>query len=167
MQTKVLSIKRIVDAESSEVLNQFVVYTDNKEIPSLRMRKDWLTEVKTNSFKVYDSYLESCLYDAISSLKEGRIYSQLLDLAIDTDSIVSLLLANATIDVTFEKVDSLNESNSLGYYYKYDISNIQLSIDEYSKVTMFEMYRKIFADKSEAYLKFIAQMLGVDGIFFA
>ena len=166
MQTTITSVNRLIDKETGESINMFTVYTNSKIIPSLRMRKDGLTEVKTNSFKVYDSYLESCLYDAISSLKEGRIYSQLLDLAIDTDSIVSLLLSNATIELSFEKVESLNESNSLGYYYKYDISNIQLSIDEYSKATIFEMYRKVFSDKSEAYLKFIAQMLGVESIFF-
>lgn len=167
MQTKITSVNRLIDKESGERLNMFVVYVDNKEVPSLRMFKDGLKDVKSNAFKVYDSYLESCLYDAISSLKEGRIYSQLLDLAIDTDSIVSLLLSNATIELVFEKVDSLNESNSLGYYYKYDVSNIQLSIDEYSKVTMFEMYKRVFADRSDAYLRFIAQMLGVESIFFA
>lgn len=166
MQANILSVSRLTNKETGESLNMFVIYTDNKEIPSLRMYKDGLKEVKSNAFKVFDSYLESCLYDAISKLKEGRIYNQLLDVAIDTDYVINLLLSNAIIDVTFEKIDSLSEDNSLGYYYKYNIDAINLSIDEYSKVSIYEMYKKIFADRSDAYLRFIAKTLEVEAIFF-
>lgn len=166
MQAKVTSVVRLMDKSSGEMLNQFVVYTDNKELPSLKMYKDGLKDVKSNAFKVFDSYLESVTYEAISGLKEGRIYSQLLDVAIDTDYIINLLLTNAAVNIEFEKVDSLSAENALGYFYKYSISIEQLAIDEYAKASLYEMYRKIFSDKSEAYLKFISQMLGVDGIFF-
>ena len=166
MQTRITSVSRLTDKQTGETLNQFVVYTNSREIPSLRMGKDGLKDVTSNAFKVFDSYLESCVFDAISELKEGRIYADLLNVAIDTDSIICLLLANATVEVDFAKVDSLCQQNTLGYYYRYDINNIQLCVDEYTKATLFEMYRRVFADKSEAYLRFIAQMLGVEAIFF-
>lgn len=167
MQINILSVSRLTNKETGESLNMFVVYTDNKDVPSLRMYKDGLKEVKGNSFKVFDSYLESCLYDAISTIKEGRVYTDLLNLAIDTDTIVNLLLTNATIDVSFEKVDSLCEENSIGYYYKYNIDAIKLNVDDYAKVSIFEMYRKIFADRSDAYLKFISKLLGVENVFYS
>lgn len=167
MQTKITGVSRLMDKETGEVLNMFIIYVDNKEVPSLRMFKDGLKDVNSNAFKVYDSYLESCLFEAVSKTKEGRVYTDLLNVAVDTDNIVSLLLTNAAINVEFEKVDSLSTENTLGYFYKYTITIEKLDVDEYSKATMFETYKRIFADRSEAYLRFISKLLGVETIFYS
>lgn len=155
-----------MDKESGERLNQFVIYTDNKELPSLKMYKDGLKDVKTNAFKVYDSYLEACIFDFISYLKEGRIYVDLLNNCVDKDAIISLLLCGANIEISATKVDSDNPENSLGYYYRYDIEDIKSNVDEYSKASIFEMYKTTF-DKSEAYLRFVSKLLGVESIFYS
>lgn len=155
-----------MDKESGERINQFVIYTDNKELPSLKMYKDGLKDVKTNAFKVYDSYLEACIFDFISYLKEGRIYVDLLNNCVDKDAIISLLLCGANIEISATKVDSDNPENSLGYYYRYDIEDIKSNVDEYSKASIFEMYKTTF-DKSEAYLRFVSKLLGVESIFYS
>lgn len=155
-----------MDKESGERLNQFVIYIDNKELPSLKMYKDGLKDVKTNAFKVYDSYLEACIFDFISYLKEGRIYVDLLNNCVDKDAIISLLLCGANIEISATKVDSDNPENSLGYYYRYDIEDIKSNVDEYSKASIFEMYKTTF-DKSEAYLRFVSKLLGVESIFYS
>ena len=167
MQTKIKSVSRLMDKESGERLNQFVVYTDNKELPSLKMYKDGLKDIKTNAFKVYDSYLEACIFDCISYLKEGRIYVDLLNNCVDKDAIISLLLCGANIEISATKVDSDNPDNSLGYYYRYDIEDIKSNVDEYSKASIFEMYKTTFVDKSEAYLRFVSKLLGVESIFYS
>ena len=167
MQVTINSISRIIDKETGEVSNLVNVYTNSKDIDSLRMYKNGLTEVKSNNFKVYDSYLESVVYDAINATKEARIYSDLLSTVVDKDSVINTLLCGATINLDIEKVDSDNENNTLGYYYKYNIDSVSLALDEYAKASLFELYQVAFSNKSEAYLRFVAICLGVDSIFFA
>lgn len=167
MQTKVLSISRYVDKETGELSNVYYIYTDSKEINSLRMYKDGLKSIKSNSFKLFDSYLESCVRDVIGGLKEGRVYSDLLNNAIDKDSVINLLISNAIIDLNIEKIDSENSDNSLGFYYKYNIENIVLNIDDFNKVTIFEVYKNAFKDYSDAYLRFVSKLLGVENVFYS
>lgn len=167
MQTKILSLSRYVDKETGELSNFYYVYTNSKEIASLRMYKSGLKEIESNSFKVFDSYLESCIRDAINSLREYRVYADLLNNAVDKDSIINLLISNATIELDVEKIDSENENNELGYYYKYNIQNIVLDIDEFNKVTIFEVYRNTFQTSSEAYLRFVSKLLGVENVFYS
>lgn len=164
MQTKVKSVQRLHDVESGEVLNKFVVYTTNA-FNTIKSRKNGFIDVESNSISLFDSYVYSVVFDAINGLKEGRIYSDLLNNSIDTDRVVELLLSNSIIDVEVSKEDSENPDNSLGYYYKYNIKNVVLSIDEFTNVTLFELYKATFADKSKAYLSFVAKMLQVFDIF--
>lgn len=164
MQTRIKSIKRLSDVESGEVLNKFVVYTTNA-FNAIKSRKNGFEDVESNSINLFDSYLYSVVFDAINELKEGRIYTDLLNNAIDTDLVLNLLVTGAEIDVTVIKEDSENPNNSLGYYYKYEIGDIKLKIDEFTNVALFELYKATFVDKSKAYLSFIAKMLQVFDIF--
>lgn len=164
MQTTIKSIQRLHDVETGEVLSKFVVYTTDK-FNAIKSRKNGFIDIESSSINLFDSYVYSVVFDAINGLKEGRIYSDLLNNSIDTDRVVELLLANATIDVEVSKEDSDNPDNSLGYYYRYDIKNVVLKIDEFTNVTLFELYKATFTDKSKAYLSFVAKMLNVYDIF--
>ena len=167
MQAKINSVIRLTDKETDEITNMVAIYTNSKDIDSLRMYKNGLTEIKGNNFKVYDSYLESVVYDTINTTKEGRVYNDLLGATVDKDSVINLLLCGAEVELEIEKVDSENENNTLGYYFKYNIQSIKLNLDELAKASLFELYQQTFSNKSEAYLRFVAKCLGVDSIFFA
>lgn len=164
MQTKIKGIARYADKTTGEMLDKYTIYLSDS-IKGLRMYKSGLTEADCTSVSLFDSYIDSVVYDAISTLKEGRIYSDLLNNAIDKDSVINLLLCGADIDISDEKVDSENPDNTLGFYYKYEIKDIVLNIDTFDKVSIFEMYIKTFKDKSQAYLAFIAKSLGVYEIY--
>lgn len=164
MQTKVKSIKRSVDVESGEILNKFVLYTTEK-FSGIKSRKSGFVDVETNSISLFDSYLYSVVFDAVNGLKTGRIYTDLLNNCIDTDKVLELLVTGAKIDVTVTKEDSENTNNTLGYYYKYEIESIELNIDDFVNVSIFELYKATFTDKSKAYLSFVAKMLQVFDVF--
>lgn len=164
MQTKIKSIKRLFDVETGETLNKFVVYTTDK-FSAIKSRKNGFVDVESNSVNLFDSYVYSVIFDAINGLKEGRIYADLLNNSIDTDQVLNLLVTGAEIDVIVTKEDSENPNNSLGYYYKYEIENVKLKIDEFTNVALFELYKATFADKSKAYLSFVAKMLQVFDVF--
>lgn len=167
MQVKINSVARLTDKETGEVSNIIVIYTSSNEIPYIAMYKDGLHDIQSNRFKVFDSYLESVVYDSINNLKEGRVYSDLLTSVVDKDSVINTLLCGAVIELSVEKTDSENENNKLGYYYRYNIDSINLALDEFAKASLFETYQTTFANKSEAYLRFVATVLGVESIFFA
>lgn len=164
MQTTIKNIQRLHDVETGEVLNKVSIYITDK-ISTIKSRKNGFVETESNSFSLFDSYVYSLTFDAISALKEGRIYKDLLTDSIDTDRVLELLLTNATIKVDVSKEDSENQDNSLGFYFRYDVASITLNIDEFTKASMFEMYLATYKDKSKAYLAFIAKMLGVYDIF--
>ena len=164
METIIKSIKRLYDTETGEVLNRFAVYTTDS-FRAIKSRKNGFVDAEVNAITVYDSYLYSVAYDAVAGLKTGRIYTDLLNDSIDTDRVLDLLLSGAEIVVTATKEDSENKDNSLGYYYKYDIDDINLRIDEFTNVALFELYRATFTDKSKAYMTFVAKLLGVYEVF--
>lgn len=164
MQTTIKSVSRYTDKTTGEMMDKYVIYVTNS-VKGLKMYKSGLTETDCTSIALFDSYVDSIVYDAINGLKEGRIYSDLLNNAIDKDSIINLLLSGADIEVSTEKVDSENPDNSLGFYYRYDVTNISLNIDEFAKASIFEEYSNTFKDKSKAYLAFIAKRLGVYEIY--
>lgn len=166
MQTTIKSIKRLANVETGEILNKISLYITDS-ISTIKSRKNGFVEAETNSFSLYDSYIYSLAFDAITALKEGRIYKDLLTDSIDTDRVLELLLTNATIEVDVSKEDSENQDNSLGFYFRYDVTSISLDIDEFTKASMFEMYLATYKDKNKAYLAFIAKMLGVYDIFAA
>ena len=164
MQTKIKSAKRLNDLETGETLNKFVVYTTDK-FNAIKSRKNGIVDVETNVITVYDSYLYSVVFDAVAGLKEGRVYSDLLNDCIDTDKVLDILLTGAEIVVNVSKEDSENTNNTLGYYYKYEIDSIKFNIDDFAKVSVFELYKATFTDKSKAYMTFVAKLLGVFEVF--
>lgn len=164
MNNKIKSIVRYTDKETGEVLDKYVIYLTNT-VKGLKMYKNGLTETDCTSISLFDSYVDSLVYDAINGLKEGRIYADLLNNVVDKDNVINLLLCGADVEIEATKVDSDNPNNSLGYYYRYDVSNIKLNIDEFTKASVFEVYRSVFEDKSKSYLAFVAKMLGVYEIF--
>lgn len=164
METIIKSIKRLHDTETGEVLNRFAVYTTDS-FRAIKNRKNGFVDTEVNAITVYDSYLYSVCFDAVAGLKAGRIYTDLLNDSIDTDRVLDLLLSGAEAIVVVTKEDSENTNNQLGYYYKYDIDDITLRIDEFTNVALFELYRATFTDKSKAYMTFVAKMLGVFEIF--
>lgn len=166
MQTTIKSIKRLANVETGEILNKISLYITDS-ISTIKSRKSGFVEAETNNFSLFDSYVYSLTFDAVSGLKEGRIYKELLSDSIDTDKVLELLLTNATIDVDVTKEDSENSENSLGFYFRYDVTSITLNIDEFTKASLFETYLATYKDKSKAYLAFIAKMLGVYDIFAA
>lgn len=166
MQTTIKSIKRLANVESGEILNKISLYITDP-ISTIKSRKNGFVEAETNSFSLYDSYVYSLVFDAISGLKEGRIYKELLSDSVDTDRVLELLLTNATVEVDVSKEDSENSENALGFYFRYDVTNVVLDIDEFTKASIFEMYLATYKDKSKAYLAFVAKMLGVYDIFAA
>lgn len=164
METIIKSIKRLHDTETGEVLNKFALYITDKVV-AIKNRKSGYEDTEVASLSVYDSYLYSVAYDAVAGLKAGRIYTDLLNDSVDTDRVLDLLLTGAEIVVVVTKEDSENKDNTLGYFYKYDIEDVQLHIDEFTNVALFELYRATFTDKSKAYITFVAKMLGVFEIF--
>lgn len=164
METIIKSIKRLHDTETGEVLNRFAVYTTDS-FRAIKNRKNGFVDTEVNAITVYDSYLYSVCFDAVAGLKAGRIYIDLLNDCIDTDRVLDLLFSGAEAIVVVTKEDSENTNNQLGYYYKYDIDDITLRIDEFTNVALFELYRATFTDKSKAYMTFVAKMLGVFEIF--
>lgn len=164
METIIKSVKRSVNIETGEMLNKFIVYTTDK-FNAIKSRKSGFMDTETNAISIFDSYLYSVAFDAISCLKASRIYTDLLNNAVDTDRVLDLLLTGAQIVVAVTKEDSENPDNSLGYYYRYDVENVELNIDEFTNVTLFELYKTTFTDKSKAYLTFVAKMLGVFEVF--
>lgn len=164
METIIKSIKRSHDTQTGEVLNRFSVYTTDS-FQAIKSRKNGFVDTEVGSITIYDSYLYSVAYDAVTGLKAGRIYTDLLNDCIDTDRVLDLLLSGAEIIVNVTKEDSENTNNPLGYYYKYDIDDITLRIDEFANVALFELYRATFTDKSKAYMTFVAKMLGVFEVF--
>lgn len=164
METIIKSIKRLHDTETGEVLNRFAVYTTDS-FHAIKSRKNGFVDTETKTITVYDSYLYSVCFDAIAGLKAGRIYTDLLNDCIDTDRVLDLLLDGAEIIVNVTKEDSESKDNELGYYYKYDIDDITLRIDEFTNVALFELYRATFTDKSRAYMTFVAKLLGVYEVF--
>lgn len=164
MQTSIKSVSRYTDKTTGEMMDKYVIYLTNS-VKGLKMYKSGLTETDCTSIALFDSYVDSIVYDAINGLKEGRIYSDLLNNTIDKDSIINLLLCGADIEISAEKVDSENPDNTLGYYYRYDIEDIKLNVDEFTKASIFEIYLNTFSTKSKAYLAFIAKTLGVYDIY--
>lgn len=164
MQTIIKSVVRYTDKTTGEVMDKYVIYLTNN-VKGLKMYKSGLTETDCTSIALFDSYVDSVVYDAINELKESRIYTDLLNNTIDKDSIINLLLCGANIEINATKADSDNPDNSLGYYYRYDIENISLNIDEFTKASIFEIYINTFSTKSKAYLAFIAKTLGVYEIY--
>lgn len=164
METIIKSIKRLHDTETGELLNKFALYITDKVV-AIKSRKSGYEDTEVASLSVFDSYLYSVAYDAVAGLKAARVYTDLLNDSIDTDRVLDLLLSGAEIVVTVTKEDSENKDNSLGYYYKYDIDDINLRIDEFTNVTLFELYRATFTDKSKAYMTFVAKLLGVYEVF--
>lgn len=164
MQTTIKSVSRYTDKTTGEMMDKYVIYLTNS-VKGLKMYKSGLTETDCTSIALFDSYVDSIVYDAINGLKEGRIYSDLLSNTIDKDSIINLLLCGADIEISAEKVDSENPDNTLGYYYRYDIEDIKLNVDEFTKASIFEIYLNTFSTKSKAYLVFIAKTLGVYDIY--
>lgn len=164
METIIKSIKRLHDIETGETLNKFAVYITDK-VQAIKSYKSGYTDTEVSSLSVFDSYLYSVAFDAIAGLKAGRVYADLLNDSIDTDRVLNLLLSGAKIAITVTKEDSQNKDNELGYYYKYDIINVKLNIDEFTNVTLFELYKTTFTDKSRAYLTFVAKILNVFEVF--
>ena len=164
METIIKSIKRLHDTETGEVLNRFAVYTTDS-FRAIKSRKNGFVDAEVNAITVYDSYLYSVCFDVVSSLKAGRIYTDLLNNSVDTDRVLDLLLSGAEIVIAVSKEDSTNKDNDLGYYYKYDIENVVLHIDDFTNVALFELYRATFTDKSKAYMTFVAKLLGVYEVF--
>lgn len=166
MQTRIKSIKRLANVETGEILNKISLYITDS-ISNIKSRKNGFVETETNSFSLYDSYVYSIAFDAVSGLKEGRIYKELLSDSIDTDKVLELLLANANIEISVSKEDSENSENSLGFYFRYDVTSISLDIDIFTKVSIFEIYLSTYREKSKAYLSFVAKMLNVYDVFAA
>ena len=164
METIIKSIKRLYDTESGEVLNKFAVYITDK-VRAIKNYKSGYTDTEVTTLSVYDNYLYSVCFDAVSSLKAARIYVDLLNNSVDTDRVLDLLLSGAEIVIAVSKEDSTNKDNDLGYYYKYDIENVVLHIDDFTNVALFELYRATFTDKSKAYMTFVAKLLGVYEVF--
>ena len=164
--TTIKSVTRYTNKTTGEMMDKYTIYLTDS-IVGIKMYKSGLTEADCTSVNLFDSYMDSVVYDAISGMKEGRIYSDLLNNCVDKDAIISLILCGADIEISATKVDSDNPDNSLGYYYRYDIEGIKLNIDEYSKASIFEMYKTTFVDKSEAYLRFVSKLLGVESIFYS
>lgn len=164
METIIKSIKRLHDIETGETLNKFAVYITDK-VQAIKSYKSGYTDTEVSSLSVFDSYLYSVAFDAIAGLKAGRVYADLLNNSIDTDRVLDLLLSGAEIVINVSKEDSQNKDNELGYYYKYDIIDVKLNIDEFTNVTLFELYKTTFVDKSRAYLTFVAKILNVFEVF--
>lgn len=164
METIIKSIKRLHDTETGELLNKFALYITDKVV-AIKSRKSGYEDTEVASLSVFDSYLYSVAYDAVAGLKAGRIYTDLLNDSIDTDRVLDLLLSGAEIVIVVSKEDSENKENTLGYFYKYDIEDVQLHIDEFTNVALFELYRATFTDKSKAYMTFVAKLLGVFEVF--